>query len=105
MKNGNKVMKITKGVIRTEERIQDIPAYVTKCSSSLMHFLEEGSTVTIKAMGNRAIANTMKTIARAGKLLETENKILEISTPVFILEKIADTDSELAVFNINVSVR
>ena len=56
-------------------------------------------------MGNRAIANTMKTIARAGKLLETENKVLEISTPVFILEKIADTDSELAVFNINVSVR
>ena len=37
MKNGNKVMKITKGVIRTEEGIQDIPAYVTKCSSSLMH--------------------------------------------------------------------
>lgn len=105
MKKENQVMKITKGVIRTEEGIHDIPAYITKCTGSLMHFLEEGNVVTIKAMGNRAIANTMKTIARAGKLLETENKVLEISTPVFILEKTRDTDSELAVFNINVSVR
>lgn len=92
-------MKIGKGVRKEGEVETEITAYVSKCSTSLMRLLEESSSVTIKAMGNTAIANVMKTIARVSKKLEEENKTLCLEAPAFVFES-----DELAVFNIKVKV-
>lgn len=101
----NKVMKIKKGVERTDEGVRNIPAYVSKCQASLMIMLNESDTdaVTIKAVGNAAIGNTMKTIARTAKQLENEGKTLKLNVPVFVMEE--NEDGNIAVFNIDVSVQ
>lgn len=92
-------MKIGKGVRKEGEVETEITAYVSKCSTSLMRLLEESSSVTIKAMGNTAIANTMKTIARVAARMTDENKELVLDAPAFVFET-----EELAVFTIKVKV-
>lgn len=92
-------MKIGKGVRKEGEVETEITAYISKCSTSLMKLLEDSHEVTIKAMGNIAIANVMKTIARVSKRLEEENKTLSLEAPAFVFEA-----EELAVFNIKVKV-
>ena len=98
----NKIMKIGKGVEKVDGENREIIAYVGKCSTSLSRLLDEGD-VTIKAMGNRAIANTMKTIERTARAKKEAGQTLHIDAPVFVTEKVGDTD--LAVFCIDVSVK
>lgn len=97
----NQIMRIGKGVEIVDDEVKDIPAYVGRCTTSLMRLLELGD-VTIKAMGNRAITNTMKTIERTAKNLKESKKTLVIDAPVFINEQVGEV--ELAVFNITVRV-
>lgn len=91
----NKIMKIGSGIERVDGEAREVTAYVSKCSTSLTRLLEGNDPVTIKAMGNRAIANTMKVIARVHKTVP-----LKLDAPVFLDEQVGEF--ELAVFNITV---
>lgn len=91
----NKVMKIGSGIERVDGEAKEVTAYVSKCSTSLTRLLEDGEPVTIKAMGNRAIANVMKVISRVNKTVP-----LKLDAPVFVDEQVGE--SQLAVFNITV---
>lgn len=92
----NKIMKIGSGMERVDGETREVTAYVSKCSTSLTRLLEDNEPVTIKAMGNRAIANVMKVIARVNR-----NLPLKLEAPVFVDEQVGE--STLAVFNITVT--
>lgn len=98
----NQIMKIGKGVEEVDGVMQAVPAYIGKCSTSLSRLLDNGD-VTVKAMGNRAIANTMKIIERVARMKKAVGKTVEIDVPVFVLEKVGE--NELAIFNITVSCK
>lgn len=89
----NKIMKIGSGIERVDGEAKEVTAYISKCSTSLTRLLSENEPVTIKAMGNRAIANVMKVITRTNKTVP-----LKLEAPVFLDEQVGD--SVLAVFNI-----
>lgn len=99
----NKIMKIKKGVEKTEEGFKEIPAYISRCQNSLLFMLKEADSVTIKCVGNVAIGNAMKTIARVSKRLEAEGQTLCLDAPVFVMEE--SEESPIAVFTINVSLK
>lgn len=100
----NQVMKIGKGVEKIDGETVAKKGYVSKCATSLTLLLKESQTVTLKAMGVAAIANTMKAIARADKILAEDDKhIKKVSVPTFVTETV--DDMELAIFTIDVSTK